>query len=100
MAGGMGAKTLCVPQMGPSYLAPNSRFHFAPGEDALVLFVWVVCPGGMGPPDHPGTSLPPPPPKLHSRFPPRGRGMPAVVRMPACHSRRFKGERPMGAATG
>ena len=26
--------------------------------------------------------------------------MPAVVRMPACHSRRFKGERPIGAATG
>ena len=43
---------------------------------------------------------------------PPGRGMPAVVRMsaagrvpavvrtPACHSRRFKGERPIGAATG
>ena len=30
---------------------------------------------------------PPPPP-------------PAVVRMPACHSRRFKGERPIGAAEG
>ena len=35
-----------------------------------------------------------------------GRGMPAVVRMPAavrmpvCHNRRFKGERPIGAATG
>ena len=46
--------------------------------------------------------------KLHSGSPPppRGRGMPAavqmpaVVRMPACHSRRFKGERPIGAATG
>ena len=25
---------------------------------------------------------------------------PAVVRRPACHSRRFKGERPIGAATG
>ena len=32
--------------------------------------------------------------------PPRGRGMPAAMRMPACHSRRFKGERPIGAATG
>ena len=38
--------------------------------------------------------------------PPPGRGMPAAVRMPAevrmpaCHSRRFKGERPIGAATG
>ena len=32
--------------------------------------------------------------------PPPGRGMPAVVQMPACHSRRFKGERPIGAATG
>ena len=32
--------------------------------------------------------------------PPPGRGMPAVVRRPACHSRRFKGERPIGAATG
>ena len=37
---------------------------------------------------------------------PPGRGMPAAVRMPAvvlmpaCHSRRFKGERPIGAATG
>ena len=37
---------------------------------------------------------------------PPGRGMPAavrmpaVVRMPACHSRRFKGERPIGTATG
>ena len=37
---------------------------------------------------------------------PQGRGMgaavrmPAVVRMSACHSRRFKGERPIGAATG
>ena len=37
---------------------------------------------------------------------PPGRWMPAavrgaaVVRMPACHSRRFKGERPIGAATG
>ena len=30
-----------------------------------------------------------------------GRWMPAaVVRMPACHSRRFKGGRPIGAATG
>ena len=27
------------------------------------------------------------------------RGMPAAVRMPACHSRRFEGERPIGAAT-
>ena len=50
---------------------------------------------------------PPPPKKLHSGFPPpRGRGMPtavrmpAVVRMPACHGRGFKGERPIGAATG
>ena len=31
---------------------------------------------------------------------PPGRGMPAVVWRPACHSRRFKGERPIGAATG
>ena len=38
---------------------------------------------------HRPTAPPPPPP-----------GMPAVVRRPACHSRRFKGERPMGAATG
>ena len=29
-----------------------------------------------------------------------GRWMPAAVRMPACHSRRFKGERPIGASTG
>ena len=26
--------------------------------------------------------------------------MPAEVRMPACYSRRFKGERPIGAAIG
>ena len=38
--------------------------------------------------------------KLHSGFPPHAVRMPAVVRMPACHSRRFKGERPIGAATG
>ena len=44
--------------------------------------------------------------KVHSGFPPRGRGMPAAVRMPAvvlmppCHGRRFKGERPIRAATG
>ena len=40
--------------------------------------------------------------KLHSGSPPppQGRGMPAAVRMPVCHSRRFKGERPIGAATG
>ena len=39
--------------------------------------------------------------KLHSGFPPpQGRGMPVAVRMPACHSRRFKGERPIGAAAG
>ena len=37
---------------------------------------------------------------LHSGCPPRGRGMPAAVRRPACHSRRFKGERPIGTATG
>ena len=38
--------------------------------------------------------------KVHSGFPPEAVRMPAVVRMPACHSRRFKGERPIGAATG
>ena len=44
--------------------------------------------------------------KLRSGFPPPGRWMsaavrmPAVVWMPAYHSRRFKGERPIGAATG
>ena len=32
--------------------------------------------------------------------PPPGRGMPAAVRMPAWHSRGFKGEGPIGAATG
>ena len=31
---------------------------------------------------------------------PQGRGMPSVVWRPACHSRRFKGEGPIGAATG
>ena len=43
--------------------------------------------------------------RLHYGFP-SGRWMPAavqmpvVVRMPACHSRRFKGKRQIGAATG
>ena len=41
----------------------------------------------------PPSSLTPPPPSAAVR-------MPAEVRMPACHSRRFKGERPIGAATG
>ena len=41
--------------------------------------------------------VPPPPP---GRGMPAAVRMPAVVRMPACHSRRFKGERPIGAATG
>ena len=47
----------------------------------------------------------PPPPRGPRRligrptYPPPRR-MPAVVRMPACHSRRFKSERPIGAATG
>ena len=41
---------------------------------------------------------PPPPPP--GRGMPAAVRMPAVVRMPACHSRRFKGERPIGAATG
>ena len=40
---------------------------------------------------------PPPPP---GRWMPAAVRMPAVVRRPACHSRRFKGERPIGAATG
>ena len=35
-----------------------------------------------------------------SRWMPAAVQMPAVVRMPTCHSRRFKGERPLGAATG
>ena len=34
------------------------------------------------------------------RWMPAAVRMPAVVRVPACHSRRFKGERPIGAATG
>ena len=34
------------------------------------------------------------------RWMPAAVRMPAVVRMPACHSRRFKGEWPIGAATG
>ena len=34
------------------------------------------------------------------RWMPAAERMPAVVRMPACYSRRFKGERPTGAATG
>ena len=34
------------------------------------------------------------------RWMPAAVQMPAIVRMPACHSRRFKGERPIGAATG
>ena len=34
------------------------------------------------------------------RWMPAAVRMTAVVRMPACHSRRFKGERPIGAAIG
>ena len=34
------------------------------------------------------------------RWMPAAVRMPAVVQMPACHGRRFKGERPIGAATG
>ena len=41
--------------------------------------------------------LDPPPP---GREMPAAVRMPAVVQMPACHSRRFKGGRPIGAATG
>ena len=37
---------------------------------------------------------------LAGRWMPAAVRMPAVVRMPACHSRRFKGERAIGAATG
>ena len=51
-------------------------------------------------------NYPPPPSSIAFWIPPQGRWMPAAVRMPAvvrvpaCHSRRFKGERPIGAATG
>ena len=43
--------------------------------------------------------------KLYSGFPPkqvdaRSSADARSIRMPACHSRRFKGERPIGAATG
>ena len=40
------------------------------------------------------------PPRPQSPPSPAAVQMPAVVRMPACHSRRFQGERPIGAATG
>ena len=42
-----------------------------------------------------GPCKPPPPSPC-----PQAVRMSAVVRMPACHSRRFKGERPIGTATG
>ena len=49
------------------------------------------------PPTHPPWTPPPitPPSRLRKTL-----GIPTVVRMPVCHSRRFKGERPIGAATG
>ena len=68
-----------------------------------------------------GGGVPPPPPAYRALIRPSGEDamgrscildsppgrwmpvavrMPAVVRMPACHSRRFKGERPIGATGG
>ena len=48
------------------------------GESVQVVFKLI-------PPPYRGLAKPPPS---------------TIVRMPACHSRRFKGERPIGAATG
>ena len=66
------------------------------------------CSPGEDPYESATTPTPrgPTPRGLGCRPPPQGRWMPAAVRMPAvvqtaaCHSRRFKGERPIGAATG
>ena len=76
------------------------------------------CKGGGSPPPPPTEALcqPPPPPSIYRALirpsgedamgrscildSHPGRWMPAAVWMPACHSRRFKGKRPIGAATG
>ena len=70
-----GQKTVCVPKMGLLFLALDSKFHFSL-EANFFGFGWAGCLAWGG-----GYARPPPPP-------------------PACHSRRFKGERPIGAATG
>ena len=58
------------------------------GRTVGVLVAWVSW-------DYERFSPPPPPPRASAAV-----RMPAAVRRPACHSRRFKGERPIGAATG
>ena len=65
-------------------------------HEQRVVLVHSVWTGPAPPPCLPGFPPPPPP----GRWMPATVRMPAVVRMPACHSRRFKGERPIGAATG
>ena len=97
-----------------------------PTRDSLGAATWAMlnlmtsCESTIPPPPIPliplmGVTRPPPQhqavrggrhgQKLHSgthpgRWMPAAVRMPAVVRMPACHSTRFKGERPIGAATG
>ena len=54
-----GKKKFVYRNIGLSFLAPHSKFHFSPEEIFFGFWVggWVVVPGWVGPPD------PPPPPR-------------------------------------
>ena len=103
---------VCKPSTSSTDLA-----HVSAGHCLLVCGRSVLCTQSQGRSPDPqclGWSLPtrPPPPGVDAmgrscildshpgRWMPAAVRMPAVVRMPACHSRRFKAERPIGAATG
>ena len=75
--GGSEKKVVCLKSVS-DFGAPLMCFISPPTNTCLMRGGW-----GIGR----GWQCPPPPPR-------------AVVRMPACHSRRFKGERPIGATTG
>ena len=68
-----------------------------PGVLVMTAYRALIRPSGEDAMGRSCILVPPPPP---GRGMPAAVRMPAVVRMPACHSRRFKGERPIGAATG
>ena len=77
--GGMDHKWCCAPPPPPVRTAFQALIRPS-GEDAMGRSCILDSPPG--------------------RWMPAAVRMPAVVRTPACHSRRFKGERPIGAATG
>ena len=84
----VGVQKVCAGP-GPLYTTPPPPGLPAPGVFVMTAYRALIRPSGE---DAMGRSC-----ILDS---PPGRWMPAAVRMPACHSRRFKGERPIGAATG